>query len=74
VRSTDHVDGHAPYIPLGGTSRQTWIDLCQKTGADPRELTERHIDRLITLVLEASTIDAIVSMARVNYSVFERLC
>lgn len=42
----------------GGNSRQTWIDLCQKARADPRDLINGNLDKLFKLVLEASTVDA----------------
>jgi len=48
----------------GGTSRQTWIDLCQKARTDPHDLTNRHLDKLFKLILGASTVDSKVSRSR----------
>ncbi|KAF8063638.1 armadillo-type protein [Lyophyllum atratum] len=41
-----------------GNSRQTWIDLCQRARADPYDLTNKHLDKLLKLILGASTVDA----------------
>ena len=49
------------FISTGGTSRQTWIDLCQKAQTDPHDLTNRHLDKLFSLILGASTVDSKVS-------------
>lgn len=38
--------------------RQTWIDICQKANTDPRELIEKHVDKLLKLILESTTVDA----------------
>lgn len=40
-----------------GTSRQTWIDLCQKARTDPHDLTNKHLDNLFKLILGASSVD-----------------
>jgi hypothetical protein len=40
----------------GGNSRYTWIELSQKAGIDPHQLVVGQIDRLITLILEASNV------------------
>lgn len=42
----------------GGASGQTWIDLCQKSRTDPRELVEKHLDRVLKVILEASTVNS----------------
>jgi hypothetical protein len=39
---------------LGGSDRQTWIDVCQKAIVDPRAIVDKHLDRLLKLVLDAS--------------------
>jgi len=39
---------------LGGSDRQTWIDVCQKATVDPRAVVDKHLDRLLKLVLDAS--------------------
>jgi len=41
-----------------GPTRQTWIDICQKAAIDPKELIEKHIDKLLQLVLHSTTMDA----------------
>ncbi|THU98405.1 ARM repeat-containing protein [Dendrothele bispora CBS 962.96] len=40
---------------VSAPSKQTWIDLCQKAGTDPRELIGRNLDKLVQLVLSASS-------------------
>ncbi|TFY83754.1 hypothetical protein EWM64_g252 [Hericium alpestre] len=47
--------GHHPHI--SGTSRQAWIDLCQKASVDPGSLVEHQIDRLFTVALASSLLD-----------------
>lgn len=49
---------HDSQLFVGGTSRQTWIDLCQKAHTDPHELTNKHLDKLLKLILGASAVDA----------------
>jgi len=39
---------------LGGSDRQTWIDMCQKAAVDPREIVDKYLDRLLKLVLDAN--------------------
>lgn len=46
-----------------GPMRQTWIDVCQKANTDPKELIEKHIDKLLKLVLESTTVDAKVGLS-----------
>jgi len=45
-----------------GPTRQTWIDMCHKAAIDPKELIEKHIDKLLRLVLHSTTMDAKVSI------------
>jgi len=47
---------------LAGQTRQTWIDICHKAAIDPKELIEKHIDKLLQLVLHSTTMDAKVSI------------
>lgn len=54
VRQFIHKRIPCPNFFTGGSDRHTWIDLCQKAEVDPREVIEKHLDRLIALVLEAS--------------------
>ncbi|KAJ6607520.1 armadillo-type protein [Mycena sp. CBHHK59/15] len=37
--------------------RQTWIDLCQRAGVDPREVVSRRLGRIIELVLAGTKQD-----------------
>ena len=46
----------------GGSNRQTWIELCQKTSLDPYELINKHLDELISLVLNAACSESKVSL------------
>lgn len=46
------------FIWIGGPMRQTWIDICQRANTDPKELIEKHIDKLFKLVLESAAVDA----------------
>ncbi|KAJ7623265.1 armadillo-type protein [Roridomyces roridus] len=43
--------------------RQTWIDVCQRTGADPRQVVERRLDRIVQLLsrrtIDPATLDAL---------------
>jgi hypothetical protein len=55
----------------GGTSRQTWIDLCQKARTDPCDLTNKHLDKLFKLILGTSTVDPKVSSLKL---VVHRFC
>ncbi|KAF5363220.1 hypothetical protein D9758_008404 [Tetrapyrgos nigripes] len=36
-------------------SKQTWIDVCQRASTDPRELIGRNLDKILELVVEASS-------------------
>ncbi|KAJ3807969.1 armadillo-type protein [Lentinula aff. lateritia] len=47
----------ANHALVRGSSHQTWIDLCQKANIDPREVIEKHLARLLKLVLDASLSD-----------------
>jgi len=46
---------------LGGSDRQTWIDVCQKATVDPGAIVDKHLDRLLKLVLDASAAKSQVS-------------
>ena len=39
---------------VGGSDRQTWIDLCQKASLDPYELINKYLDKLFHLALDAA--------------------
>jgi len=47
--------------PSGGSSRQTWIELCQKAGTDPHNLVNKNINKLFEIILAASVADPTVS-------------
>ncbi|KAH9485783.1 eIF-2-alpha kinase activator gcn1 [Psilocybe cubensis] len=34
---------------------QTWVDICQKAGVDPREVVDKHLDKVMRLLLDATT-------------------
>jgi hypothetical protein len=48
-------------LRVAGPMRQTWIDICQKANIDPKALIEKHVDKLLKLVLESTTVEARVS-------------
>lgn len=48
-------------LRVAGPLRQTWIDICQKANIDPKALIEKHVDKLLKLVLESTTVEAKVS-------------
>ncbi|KAG5638049.1 hypothetical protein H0H81_002083 [Sphagnurus paluster] len=54
-------------------SRQTWIDLCQKARTDPYELTNKNLDKLLRLILEASVTDEMYGFAGASYSAVSTL-
>ncbi|KAF5374683.1 hypothetical protein D9615_008940 [Tricholomella constricta] len=56
-----------------GNSRQTWIDLCQKARTDPHDLTTKHLDKLLKLILGASAVDAKYGFADASYSAVSTL-
>ncbi|KAI0688462.1 ARM repeat-containing protein [Cytidiella melzeri] len=43
---------HHPSLATG--SRLPWIELCQATSLDPRDVVVAHLDRLLSIVLEAT--------------------
>lgn len=46
---------------LDPPGRQTWIDTCQRIGADPREVVERRLDRIVQLILKGAAEDSKVN-------------
>jgi hypothetical protein len=61
-RSYSHVSKNNPYIVYsgkrpGGSWQQTWIELCQKAGADPHHLVNANVDKLFEIILAASVVD-----------------
>jgi len=54
---------------LGGSDRQTWIDVCQKAIVDPRAIVDKYLVRLLKLVLDASAAKSQVSfISSLTYS------
>ncbi|KAJ7066647.1 armadillo-type protein [Mycena amicta] len=51
--------------PVG---RQTWIDICQKAGVDPRDVVARRVDRIISLILAAAAEDPKTGLPEASYS------
>lgn len=41
----------------GSSSRQTWIELCQKARVDPHELVSGRLDDILQKVFEALNVD-----------------
>lgn len=39
---------------LGGSDRQTWIDICQRLSADPHELINKNLNKIVNVILDAS--------------------
>ncbi|KAF9561868.1 ARM repeat-containing protein [Agrocybe pediades] len=37
-----------------GSDRQLWVDLCQKARSDPREIVDKHLEKLMKLILDAT--------------------
>ncbi|KAG6864935.1 hypothetical protein C0991_006286 [Blastosporella zonata] len=54
-------------------SRQTWIDLCQRARADPHDLTTKHLDKLLKLILSGSAADSNFGFADASYSAVSTL-
>ncbi|KAJ7720581.1 armadillo-type protein [Mycena maculata] len=48
--------------------RQTWIDVCQRAGADPGEVVERRLDRIVELILAGTAEDAKSGLPNAAYS------
>ncbi|KAJ7224326.1 armadillo-type protein [Mycena pura] len=53
--------------------RQTWIDICQKGGADPREVVVRRLDRLLDLVMAGAAEDSKTGLPDASYSALTTL-
>ncbi|KAF8627766.1 hypothetical protein AX17_006131 [Amanita inopinata Kibby_2008] len=69
---TQYVDlAHHPAVC--GDLRQTWIDLCQKAGTDPRRLVGRKLETLLKLILSASTIDSKNGFQEASYNAVKTL-
>ncbi|PFH47401.1 hypothetical protein AMATHDRAFT_152123 [Amanita thiersii Skay4041] len=63
--------GHHPAVC--GELRQTWIDLCQKAGCDPLELTKKRLDALLERILAASTADPKSEFPEASYNAVRTL-
>ncbi|KDR69874.1 hypothetical protein GALMADRAFT_913484 [Galerina marginata CBS 339.88] len=53
---------------ISGPDRQTWIDLCQKAGVDPREIVDKHLDKLLKLILDATVTPSQFGFADAAYN------
>lgn len=40
----------------GGSDGQTWVELCQKAGVDPRAVVDKHFDKFMKLLLDATDV------------------
>ncbi|ESK85788.1 translational activator [Moniliophthora roreri MCA 2997] len=50
-----------------GSSRQTWIDICQKANCDPQQVVLRHLDKLLQLVLSSATSNSTSGFPEASY-------
>ncbi|KAK7051190.1 translational activator of GCN4 [Paramarasmius palmivorus] len=50
-----------------GSSRQTWIDVCQKAHCDPHRVIARHLDRLMELILSGGTSPPVTGFPDASY-------
>ncbi|KAE9398973.1 ARM repeat-containing protein [Gymnopus androsaceus JB14] len=57
----------ASHALVCGSSRQTWIDMCQKANTDPMEVVGRHLDKLLKLILDASLSDVKSGFPEASY-------
>lgn len=55
----------------GSSSRQTWIELCQKARMDPRDIVDQNLDKLFKICLAASASDAKVRRVFLVLSVLQ---
>ncbi|KAJ7180610.1 armadillo-type protein [Mycena filopes] len=54
-------------------SRQTWIDVCQRAGQDPREVVVRWLNRILKLILAGAAEDAKTGLPDAAYSALTTL-
>ncbi|OCH93463.1 ARM repeat-containing protein [Obba rivulosa] len=47
----------AHHSAVSGKVRQTWIELCQKTGVDPHGLVYQYLDTLLAKIMEVLDVD-----------------
>ncbi|KAI6101038.1 armadillo-type protein [Pisolithus croceorrhizus] len=47
----------AHHATISPASHSLWIEMCQKAGRNPHDLVQKHIDSIVTTVLEASMVD-----------------
>ncbi|KAI6043543.1 armadillo-type protein, partial [Pisolithus marmoratus] len=50
-----------------------WIEMCQKAGCDPHDLVQKHINSVMTTVIEASMVDPKLGFADASYVVMPRI-
>ncbi|KAI5991791.1 armadillo-type protein [Pisolithus marmoratus] len=48
-------------------SHSLWIEMCQKAGRDPHDLVQKHINSVMTTVIEASMVDPKLGFADASY-------
>ncbi|KAJ7043552.1 armadillo-type protein [Mycena alexandri] len=53
--------------------RQTWIDICQRAGQDPREVVVRWLDRIVELILAGAAEDPKTGLPDAAYSALTTL-
>ncbi|KAJ7077832.1 armadillo-type protein [Mycena belliarum] len=53
--------------------RQTWIDICQRAGVDPRALVVRELDRILEFVLAGAAEDPKTGLTDAAYSALTTL-
>ncbi|KAJ7760500.1 armadillo-type protein [Mycena metata] len=53
--------------------RQTWIDVCQRAGQDPREVVVRRLDRIVEIVLAGAAEDSKTGLPDAAYSTLTTL-
>ncbi|KAG1832884.1 armadillo-type protein [Suillus subalutaceus] len=63
----------AEHSVSGPPSRMLWIELCQKAGVDPHNLISRRVDRAMSSILTASTIDSKFGFADASYQAISTL-
>ncbi|KAI6117782.1 armadillo-type protein [Pisolithus croceorrhizus] len=57
----------AHHATISPASHSLWIEMCQKAGRNPHDLVQKHIDSIVTTVLEASMVDPRLGFADASY-------
>ncbi|KAJ7115902.1 ARM repeat-containing protein [Mycena epipterygia] len=58
---------------INSPGRQTWIDVCQRAGADPREVVVRRLNRIVELILAGAAEDSKTGLPDAAYSALTTL-